>query len=106
MKSAQTIPDRWRHIAQVFQALGDEQRQRLLLAFEPGEKLTPTDLAKSSLLSRPAVSHHLNALYHAGVLDRAKEKRQMWYWIRSSYLKEVFGGILEYVENDTREASV
>ena len=34
------LPKTWQRTAQVFMALGDEHRQRILLMFEPGEKLT------------------------------------------------------------------
>lgn len=57
---SRAIPATWQQIAKVFNALGDEHRQRLLLTFEPGERLTAGQLAAVSTLSRPTVSHHLS----------------------------------------------
>ena len=67
-----TIPREWRAMAKVFVALGDEHRQRILLVFERGERLTVGQIAEVSTLSRPAVSHHLKILREAGVLGREK----------------------------------
>ncbi len=57
-----TIPKEWRAMAKVFVALGDEHRQRILLTFEKGERLTVGQIAQVPTLSRPAVSHHLKIL--------------------------------------------
>jgi hypothetical protein len=35
-----SLPREWRAMAKVFVALGDEHRQRILLTFEKGERLT------------------------------------------------------------------
>jgi DNA-binding transcriptional ArsR family regulator len=65
---ARAIPAAWRRIARVFVALGDEHRQRILLMFEPGERLNVGQIVAASTLSRSAVSHHLRVLREAGVL--------------------------------------
>ena len=39
MKSITDIPKEFKNTAAIFIALGDEHRQRILLAFEKGEKL-------------------------------------------------------------------
>ncbi|MBL8511974.1 MAG: transcriptional regulator, partial [Betaproteobacteria bacterium] len=46
------IPTEWRNIAKVFVALGDEHRQRILLTFEPGERLNVGQIVEVSTLSR------------------------------------------------------
>jgi DNA-binding transcriptional ArsR family regulator len=62
------IPDEWVRVARVFAALGDEQRQRILLTFEPGERLNVGQIAEVSTLSRSTVSHHLKVLREAGLI--------------------------------------
>ena len=50
---AKAIPDNWKRLTSVFVALGDEQRQRIMLTFDkPGEELNAGDLANASQLSR------------------------------------------------------
>src|SRR5215218_9823546 len=66
--NAKQLPAVWQDVSQVFTALGDPQRQRILLTFEPGERLNVTQLAEASTRSRPSVSHHLKILREAGCL--------------------------------------
>jgi hypothetical protein len=47
------IPKEWRALAKVFVALGDEHRQRIVLTFEKGERLTVGQIAEVASLSRP-----------------------------------------------------
>jgi ArsR family transcriptional regulator len=94
-----TIPREWRAMAKVFVALGDEHRQRILLVFERGERLTVGQIAEVSTLSRPAVSHHLRILREAGVLGREKVGRESWFWIDRAPLEGALSSVLDYVRN-------
>ena len=94
------IPSQWQHMSKVFEALGDEHRQRILLTFEPGEKLSVGQIAQVSTLSRPTVSHHLKILREANVLQTEKIGKQVYYWINKPFLKEVFANVADYIEND------
>ena len=42
---ARSIPRAWSAVAKVFVALGDPHRQRILLMFEPGERLNVSEIA-------------------------------------------------------------
>ena len=70
---SRAIPETWCDIAAVFAALGDEHRQRILLTFEPGERLNVGQIAEVSTLARSTVSHHLKVLREAGVLQAERE---------------------------------
>jgi DNA-binding transcriptional ArsR family regulator len=65
----QALPREWRTVSRAFTALGDEHRQRILLTFEPGERLNVGQIVEVSTLSRSAVSHHLKLLKTSGVLQ-------------------------------------
>lgn len=95
------IPSVWQDVSKVFVALGDPQRQRLLLAFEPGERLNVTQLAEASTLSRPTVSHHLKILREAGVLATAKAGKEVFYWIDKPFLQDSLQRVLTYIEEAT-----
>ncbi len=97
---AKEIPDVWKQVSKVFTALGDEQRQRILLTFERSERLNVTQLAEVSTLSRPTVSHHLKVLREAGVLASSKEGKEVFYWIAKDDLQEVLGRVLAYIEEE------
>ena len=102
MKSSytRTIPRPWRNIARVFTALGDEHRQRILLTFEPGERLNVGQIVAVSTLSRTAVSHHLRVLREAGVLESSKEGKEVYFWINKNRLLDAIGTVAEYIRNN------
>lgn len=91
------LPRKWRSMAKVFIALGDEHRQRMMLTFEKGERLTVGQIANVSTLSRPAVSHHLKILRAAGVLDEEKIGREVFLSVNKVLLEETLGEVLDFV---------
>lgn len=102
MKSdySRALPDDWKPMAKVFTALGDEHRQRILLLFEPGERLNVGQVAEVSTLARSTVSHHLKILREAEVLASEKIGKEVWFWINRPYLEAVLGDVLDYVRTN------
>ncbi|MBQ0052720.1 MAG: winged helix-turn-helix transcriptional regulator [Treponema sp.] len=68
----------------VFLALGDAQRQNLVMDIaESGEEgLNVSTLASKSHLSRPAISHHLKVLKDYGLLEPVKKGTQIFYKLK------------------------
>ena len=91
------IPREWRATSRVFTALGDEHRQRILLTFEPGERLNVGQIVSVSTLSRSAVSHHLKLLKAAGVLDSEKVGKEVYFWVNKAGLEESLAAVLAYI---------
>jgi DNA-binding transcriptional ArsR family regulator len=94
------IPPEWKAISRVFTALGDQHRQRILLTFEPGERLNVAAIVAVSPLSRTAVSHHLRVLRDAGVLESVKEGKEVYFWIAKDFLIEAIETVLEHVRKN------
>jgi ArsR family transcriptional regulator len=94
------IPKDWRTMAKVFVALGDEHRQRILLVFDRGERLTVGQIAEVATLSRPAVSHHLKILRAAGVLVAERVGREVYLRVNRPMLEETLSAVLEYVRTE------
>ena len=92
-----TIPAEWRNISRVFVALGDEHRQRIVLTFEPGERLNVGQIAGVSTLSRSAVSHHLKVLREAGVLQSCKEGKEVYFWLNKGFLIDTLKTVTEFI---------
>lgn len=97
---AREIPAVWKNISKAFSALGDEQRQRILLTFDRGERLNVTQIADASTLSRPAVSHHLKILREAGVLASVKEGKEVFFWIDKTFLLISLGAVIDYLNSE------
>lgn len=69
-------------LAQVFRALGDPVRLRLLsmIAAREGGEVCVCELTPAFDLSQPTVSHHLKQLRQAGLI--AGERRGTWVYYR------------------------
>jgi DNA-binding transcriptional ArsR family regulator len=94
---ARAIPAAWRRIARIFVALGDPHRQRILLMFEPGERLNVAQLVAASTLSRTAVSHHLRVLREAGVLKCEKTGREVHFWPDVGAVQSALTAVQDYL---------
>ena len=75
------LPQEWQPIARTLAAIGDEVRQRILLLFEPDERLTIKQITDAIGLSRSAVVHHLNVLQQAEILLSHKKGREVFFYI-------------------------
>ena len=94
---SQVLPPEWKNMSRVFVALGDEHRQRILLLFEPGERLNVGQIAEVSTLGRSTVSHHLKILREADVLASEKIGKEVWFWINREALETSLGNVLDYL---------
>jgi len=98
---SRTIPAEWQAMSRIFVALGDEHRQRILLLFEPGERLNVGQIAEVSTLARSTVSHHLKILHASGVLASEKLGKEVWFWINRDALQLTLGNVLDYLKENT-----
>jgi ArsR family transcriptional regulator len=95
---ARAIPRAWRTTAGIFVALGDPHRQRIVLMFEPGERLNVSQIVAASTLSRTAVGHHLRVLRDAGVLRCEKRGRETWYWPDVDAVRIALAAVQDYLD--------
>jgi DNA-binding transcriptional ArsR family regulator len=101
MKTIVTIPGEWKDTSDLFVALGDEQRQRILLTFEPGERLNVAQIVSASTLSRTAVSHHLKVLRLCGALESEKIGKEVYFWINKEFMADALQRVLNYINTQT-----
>lgn len=101
MKLITDIPAGFKDTAAIFIALGDEHRQRILLAFEKGEKLNILQIVSTTTLSRTAVTHHLKILHQSGVLNSEKIGKEVFFWINSALVMDAMQRVLTYIKNET-----
>ena len=67
--------------AQVFKALGDETRLRIMALLASGEELCVCDLMAALSLPQSTVSRHLSSLRHAGLVSGRRQGVWMYYQI-------------------------
>jgi len=87
-------------MSELFVALGDEQRQRILLAFEKDERMNILQMVENSNLSRTAVTHHLKVLHNSGALNSAKIGKEVFFWINKTPMLEAIENVLDYIKNE------
>jgi ArsR family transcriptional regulator, arsenate/arsenite/antimonite-responsive transcriptional repressor len=92
------LPPDWEPVATVFAALGDSYRQRILLMFERGERLSIKQVSDGLPLSRTAALHHIRTLQNAGLLHTTKEGRDAMLSVNKPLLLEVLKRTLAYAE--------
>ena len=68
----------------IFIALGDTTRQKICLdlAAAGTEGINVADLSGKTILSRPAISHHLKVLKDCGIVEPIKKGTQIFYRLR------------------------
>ncbi len=100
MKTIHAIPNEWQNVAQLFMALGDAHRQRILLAFEKSERLNILQIATASTLSRTAVTHHLKILHTSGALQSEKIGKEVYFWVDKPFMLNAIQLVLTYIETE------
>jgi len=101
MKEVAQLPKDFKDTAAIFIALGDEHRQRILLAFEKGEKLNIMQLVSTSALSRTAITHHIKVLQNAGILHSEKVGKEVFFWINRQTVQAALESVLHYIHTET-----
>jgi len=101
MKEVAQLPEDFKDTAAIFIALGDEHRQRILLAFEKGEKLNIMQLVSTSALSRTAITHHIKVLQNAGILHSEKVGKEVFFWINRQTVQAALESVLHYIHTET-----
>ncbi len=87
----------FKECSSVFIALGDPMRQNICLdlAASGTEGINVAQLTGKSILSRPAISHHLKVLKDCGVVEPIKKGTQIFYRL---HLKENTARIRQLID--------
>ncbi len=85
-------------VAQLFKALSDPSRVRIISALSHTE-LCVHDLAAALDMSQSAVSHQLRSLREMRLVRYRKQGRKVYYQLDDEHIFELFRGGLEHVEH-------
>lgn len=87
-------------------ALGDETRQLIIVALLESESsgIRVGEITEKTHLSRPAVSHHLQILKEAGIINMRREGTKNYYYVNPNetqwrQLTELMNYIYEIVQD-------
>lgn len=86
---------RWEELAGRLQAAADPTRLRLLavLAGMPGQQACVSDITAAARLPQPMVSHHLQILYRAALVTRARHGSRAYYQLDQHELHALAGDL-------------
>ncbi len=100
MKEIVEIPQEWENISDLFVAIGDEQRQRILLSFNKNERLNILQIVTASKLSRTAVTHHLKLLRQCNALESEKVGKAVFFWVNKKHITRSIENVLTYIKEE------
>lgn len=77
----------------VFKALNDPVRRQILDLLRKHE-LTAGEIADEFNITKPSISHHLEALRHAGLVSAEKQGQYIFYSLNTTVLDDILKWIL------------
>ncbi len=91
-------------ITTTFKALNDETRRSILELLKTGEK-SAGDIANEFDISKPSISHHLDLLKQAGLIEAKKSGQFIYYSLQTRSLEEVFKWFVQFKPEEARHLS-
>ncbi|MCR4442011.1 MAG: metalloregulator ArsR/SmtB family transcription factor [Peptococcaceae bacterium] len=91
-------PDEVSGVSEIFKAMGDATRIRILHALAQGE-LCVCDLEEALGMSQPAVSHQLRVLRNLRLVKNRKEGKKVYYSLDDEHIINLFSQGLAHVRH-------
>ena len=85
-------------LAEIFSALGDPSRIRMIAALKAGE-LSVRSLAEIVGISESAASHHLRGLRQMRIVRARKDGRQVFYALDDDHIADLFQRALDHIQH-------
>lgn len=85
-------------IVQIFKALGDETRLKILLILSR-RRICAKGIAKHLAISEPAVSQHIKVLKEAGIITGEK----MGYYVQYDLQEPILSEIVRFIEQMNKD---
>lgn len=79
----------------LFKALNDTTRREILEHLKSGD-LTAGEIANRFMMSKPSISHHLDLLKQAGLVQSVKEGQYIYYSLNTTVMDEIVKWFLEF----------
>lgn len=82
---------------EAFKALADPTRRRILELLRSAD-LTAGELADHFDMTKPSISHHLNTLKAAGLVDAEREGKSIVYSLNTSVLQNLMSWFYTFTD--------
>ena len=88
----------------IFKALNDTTRRQILDLLRAGD-MTAGDIAEQFDMSKPSISHHLDLLRQAGLVDSVKEGQFIRYTLNTTVLDEMLSWLMSFKGSPVNNSS-
>lgn len=82
----------------LFKALNDPTRREILDLLREGD-LTAGEIADRFAMTKPSISHHLDLLKQAGLVEATKEGQFIRYTLNTTVLDELLSWLMGFKSN-------
>jgi ArsR family transcriptional regulator len=79
----------------LFKALNDTTRREILEHLKNGD-LTAGEIANRFMISKPSISHHLDLLKQAGLVQSVKEGQYIYYSLNTTVMDEIVKWFMDF----------
>ena len=79
----------------LFKALNDPTRRKILELLK-SKDLTAGDIADKFEISKPSISHHLDLLKQAGLIEGVKQGQFIYYSLNTTVVDEIVKWFLQF----------
>ena len=86
----------------LFEAIAHAQRREILRLLKRAGEMPAGDIADRSRVAKPTLSHHLNILVGAGLLDRERRGQFIFYRVNVSMFEDLASQLADLFEVERR----
>lgn len=86
------------HVAELFKALGDETRIRILWSLVDGE-MCVNELAEQIAMTKSAVSHQLRELRMTNLVKNRRDGKQIYYSLKNKRIERFLHSVVEFTHS-------
>ena len=79
----------------LFKALNDQTRRDILEMLRKGE-MTAGEIADKFNISKPSISHHLDLLKQAGLVESVKEGQFVYYSLNTTVVDDIIKWFMQF----------
>ena len=82
----------------LFKALNDQTRRDILELLKK-QDMSAGEIADSFHISKPSISHHLDLLKQAGLVESMKEGQFIYYSLNTTVVDEIIKWLMQFQKN-------
>ena len=85
----------------LFKALNDQTRRDILELLRK-QDMSAGEIADSFHISKPSISHHLDLLKQAGLVESVKEGQFIYYSLNTTVVDDIIKWLMQFQKNNKK----